>query len=136
MFIIFSKKKVFQQKVALNDIVLHRENLTALLKTTLRVDGNTVYSVSGDGVILSTPTGSTAYNLSCNGPIVPPPAENIVVTPICHHSLIQKSIVLSPVSEVELIVANQGEGAFARLIVDGKEIRSIEEGDHIFGLIF
>lgn len=119
------------QVLALNDVVIHRENASRFLKITLEINEQVVYSVSGDGIILATPTGSTGYNLSAGGPVVHPTAENIIVTPICHHSLVQKSIVLAPQDVAVLTIESKDEGGGAKLIVDGQTSREIVQVDRI-----
>lgn len=80
---------------ALNDVVISRMALSRMVGFSLFVNDEFVNYYSADGVIISTPTGSTAYNLSAGGPILAPNGENMVITPICPHSLSARSIVLS-----------------------------------------
>ena len=68
---------------ALNDIVLH--GYGDCIGMTTYCDGERVSQFSGDGIILSSPTGSTGYSMSAGGPIVEPEAENIIISPICPH---------------------------------------------------
>lgn len=70
---------------ALNDAVVTKGAVARVLQMNVCCNGSEVMSVSGDGVILCTPTGSTAYSLSAGGPIVEPTAKNILITPICAH---------------------------------------------------
>jgi NAD+ kinase len=116
---------------ALNDIVIHREGVSRYLNISLRVNGDDIYSVGGDGIIVATPTGSTGYNLSAGGPIVHATAENMIVTPICHHSLIQKSIILSKHDTVSLIVHCKNAGEWAHMIIDGQKSLDVREGDRV-----
>ncbi|MBN1493352.1 MAG: NAD(+)/NADH kinase [Candidatus Omnitrophica bacterium] len=116
---------------ALNDVVIHREGVSRYLNISLRVNGDDIYSVGGDGIIVSTPTGSTAYNLSAGGPIVHSTAENIIITPICHHSLIQKSIVLSKNDHVVLDIYCKKENERAHMIIDGQKSMEVREGDMV-----
>ena len=87
---------------ALNDIVISADDNTSVLKFTVYVNGEYLYSIQGDGMIFATPTGSTAYNLSAFGPIVDPKTELILMTPINAHALGARSIVLDPADEIEL----------------------------------
>ncbi|MFC1808909.1 NAD(+)/NADH kinase [Candidatus Omnitrophota bacterium] len=114
---------------ALNDVVIHREGVSRYLNISLRVNGDDIYSVGGDGIIVATPTGSTGYNLSAGGPIVHATAENLIVTPICHHSLVQKSIVLSKNDLVTLGIYCKDENERAHLIIDGQKSIDVCEGD-------
>ena len=87
---------------ALNDIVISADDATTVLKFTVYVNGEYLYSIQGDGMIFATPTGSTAYNLSAFGPIVDPKTELILMTPINAHTLGARSIVLDPGDKIEL----------------------------------
>ena len=87
-------REVLRRDVALNDAVITKGAVARVIDLAVRADGVRIYDYSGDGVILSTPTGSTAYSMSAGGPIVEPTAENILVTPICAHSLQAKPLVM------------------------------------------
>ena len=93
-------------------------------------DGELISSVSGDGVVVSTPTGSTAYSLSAGGPVVEPTAENLIITPICAHALQSKSFVLSKERTVELKLGRQVRKT-AYLSVDGGRAVRLSGGDKI-----
>ncbi len=79
---------------ALNDVSLH--GVVQMIHMTARGDGRKILEFSGDGIVISSPSGSTAYSLSAGGPIVEPTAENLILTPICAHALIARSFVLAP----------------------------------------
>jgi len=79
---------------ALNDVVIH--GMGDCIKLTAWCDGDMVTSFSGDGIIVSTPTGSTGYSMSAGGPVVEPEAKNIILSPICAHVIGAKSFVLAP----------------------------------------
>lgn len=85
----------FYDGYALNDIVITRKGLSRIISLRIYVNEELVDDYRGDGVIISTPTGSTAYNLSAGGPIITPKANVMVITPICPHSLSPRSIVVS-----------------------------------------
>lgn len=78
----------------LNDAVMH--GYGDCIKLSVLCKGSKITEFSGDGVILSTPTGSTGYSMSAGGPIVEPDAENIIITPICPHVMGARSFVLGP----------------------------------------
>ena len=80
---------------AVNDIVLTRGEYSRIVDIDILCDGNPLYSLRGDGVILATPTGSTAYSLSAGGPVLDAHIAGLVVTPICAHSLHSPSMVFS-----------------------------------------
>lgn len=79
---------------ALNDVVLHKGGVARVVRFNLRVDGDLIGSVSADGVVVASPTGSTAYSLSAGGPVVAPTIDAMVITPICPHSLSVRPVVV------------------------------------------
>ena len=79
---------------ALNDVFVH--GVLQTIRMTARGDGRKILEFSGDGIVISSPTGSTAYSLSAGGPIVEPTAENLILTPICATALTARSFVLAP----------------------------------------
>lgn len=87
-------------QTALNDVVVSRGGISRILTTILSIDGQTVERIPGDGIIVSTPTGSTGYSLSAGGPIIQPELALMVVTPICPHTLHNRSYVVPAISEV------------------------------------
>ncbi len=111
--------------LAWNDFVIHKRGVARVTRLGLRVSegGNSqeVGSFSGDGLIVSTPTGSTAYSLSAGGPIVVPSVDCLIVTPICPHTLAVRPLVLpgSQVLEVsplehtdDLVLTADGQVAY------------------------
>ena len=74
---------------ALNDVVMH--GYGDCIKITASCNGNRITAFSGDGIILSTPTGSTGYSMSAGGPIVEPNSESIIISPICAHMMSSRS---------------------------------------------
>lgn len=114
--------------VAFNDIVISRKSISSMIKIKGKIDGKSFNTYHGDGVIISTPTGSTAYNLSVGGPIVYPLTEAFIVTPVAPHSLTQRPLVMPADFEIEFkIIDNQG----AVVIVDGQDIYEIEQNQSI-----
>jgi NAD+ kinase len=114
---------------ALNDFVLHQVGVARVTRLQLSVgaDGEEerLGSFTGDGVILSTPTGSTAYSLSAGGPIIEPRMECMVLTPICPHTLAVRPLVISA---DERITVSALDKVPLVLTVDGQEGREVEEG--------
>lgn len=94
----------FYYGYALNDIVITRKGLSRIISLQIYVNEELVDDYRGDGVIISTPTGSTAYNLSAGGPIISPRADVMVITPICPHSLSPRSIVISSDDIVKIVL--------------------------------
>jgi NAD+ kinase len=114
--------------VAFNDIVISRKSISSMIKIDGKIDGKDFNSYYGDGLIISTPTGSTAYNLSVGGPIVYPLTEAFLITPVSPHSLTQRPLVMPAHFEIEFkIVDNQG----AVVIVDGQDIYEVEQNQSI-----
>ena len=87
---------------ALNDIVIDHGPSARLLKVEVQVSDHYLNTFEGDGVIISTPTGSTAYSLSAGGPIIYPSMDSITVTPICPHSLSARPIVLKATESITM----------------------------------
>ena len=114
--------------VAFNDIVISRKSISSMIKIAAKIDGKHFNSYFGDGVIISTPTGSTAYNLSVGGPIVYPLTKAFIVTPVAPHSLTQRPLVMPADFEIEFkITDSQG----AVVIVDGQDIYELEQNHSI-----
>ena len=84
-----------QGALAVNEAAVQRSG-AGMISVECRVDDQQVATYYGDGVIVSTPTGSTAYSMSAGGPIIEPSAKNLLLTPICAHAMLAKSIVLGP----------------------------------------
>ncbi len=80
----------------LNDVVIRAAPAFHLLEIGLSIDGESVMTYRGDGIILATPVGSTAHSLSAGGPILPPDSEMFVVTPLCAHTLTQRPLADGP----------------------------------------
>lgn len=112
---------------ALNDAVI--VGIARIINLTVYGDGDKISEFAGDGIIVSTPTGSTAYSMAAGGPIVEPSAENIVVTPICAHALRAKAFVLSPNRNVSVRLSKlQCKQAY--LSIDGGRFR-LRDGDEV-----
>lgn len=117
---VLRKGETILQDYALNDTVI--VGAGRMIRLTVFGDGEKISEFSGDGIIVSTPTGSTAYSMAAGGPIVEPGAENIIITPICAHALIAKSFVLSSRREV-MVRLSRLNGKLAYLSVDGARFR-------------
>ncbi len=115
---------------ALNDIVLHPGNAAQMIEFELFVDGRFVYSLSSDGLIVATPTGSTAYSLSAGGPIMHPSLNAIALVPMYPHTLNSRPIVVDGDCEIRLVVAAT-EALRPKLSCDGQEVFEAKAGDEI-----
>jgi NAD+ kinase len=92
------------RQVALNDFVISRSTVTRLIELEVSVDGAVLTRYRCDGLIVSSPTGSTAYSLAAGGAIVTPNAEVFALTPICPHTLSNRSVIVSLRSVVRVKV--------------------------------
>ena len=112
---------------AFNDIVLTRESISKMIHIDTYVDKKSFNTYYGDGVIISTPTGSTAYNLSAGGPIIFPMTNVFALTPICPHSLTQRPAILP--GEYPIEMSTQDDKAL--VIVDGQDMYELHKGQSI-----
>ncbi len=92
---------------ALNDISVSRKETTAMITVESYINGEFLNVFWGDGVIISTPTGSTAYSLSCGGPILTPSNANFVITPIAPHNLNVRPLIVDDDVEIRLKVESR-----------------------------
>ena len=102
---------------ALNDVVVNKGASGRLIELVVRVDGQFVYDLRSDGLIVATPTGSTAYALSANGPIIHPAVPALALVPISPHTLSNRPIAVSDACVVEITLKH---GADSRLQCDGQ----------------
>lgn len=114
--------------VALNDATITKGAVARVIDLTVYGDQVKMMEFSGDGVIVSTPTGSTAYSMSAGGPIVEPTAENMIVTPICAHALQTKSFVLGAERIIEVHTSRQSR-KLSYLSADGGRAFRLNGGD-------
>lgn len=116
-------------QVALNDFVIGRIAASRMIELEVRVDGNVLTCYRCDGLIVSSPTGSTAYSLSAGGAVVCPNAEVLTITPICPHTLSNRSVVVSLNSRVQVqAISHKLE---MTLTADGQVQTSLCAGDEI-----
>lgn len=117
-------------ELALNDAVITKGAVARVLDLEVTGDRVTISSFSGDGVVIATPTGSTAYSMAAGGPIVEPTAENIIISPICAHSLHAKPFVLNSDRTVGVRMMPGGKKS-AYLSVDGGKAFRLQTGDWV-----
>lgn len=101
-----------------NEFLISRQNVSGMISIKSEIDGRYFNTYRSDGLIIGTPTGSSAYNISAGGSIVYPYNRNILLTPVCAHSLTQKPLILSDEFTLEFSVV---EGN-AKIIIDGQDI--------------
>ena len=127
---VVSGKQTLFHETALNDAVITKGAVARVIQMDIFCDGLEAISFSGDGVIVCTPTGSTAYSMSAGGPIVEPAAENIVITPVCAHTMLSRPIVTAGSRTVDVHIGRIGrKNAF--LSVDGGRAFRLNTGDTI-----
>ena len=119
----YEAETVKDETRALNDIVITRRGSLQIINFNIYVNGQLLHRFHGDGVIVATPTGSTGYSLSAGGPIVEPKAELILLTPICPHSMHNRSIVLSSKDRVTVEIESSRDG-------ETQEVEAIFDGCH------
>jgi NAD+ kinase len=112
--------------IAFNDIVIKSKSVVHMVNIEAFVDGKKFNSYYGDGLVISTPTGSTAYNLSSGGPVVYPLTDAFIVTPISAHSLTQRPLVLPADFEIELQTPDK-DGAI--ILIDGQDTYDLKKDE-------
>ncbi|MCD4668729.1 MAG: NAD(+)/NADH kinase [Sulfurimonas sp.] len=112
---------------AFNDVVFTRPSISSMIHVETLVDKKSFNTYYGDGVIVSTPTGSTAYNLSAGGPVLFPLTKVFTLTPICPHSLTQRPMVLPGEFSIEMKTSD----CKALIIIDGQDMHEFEKGDSL-----
>ena len=114
--------------IALNDVAITKGAVARIVHLNVRCDNIQAMDFGGDGLLVSTPTGSTAYSLSAGGPIVEPDARSILLTPICAHDIVSKCIVTSDRRTITISMAPTARrNAF--LSVDGGRAFKMNMGD-------
>lgn len=114
--------------IAINDAVVSRIAFSRILRLRVNMNGRYVDSFPGDGIIVSTPTGSTAYSLSAGGPIVQPEMRLMVLTPICPHTLYSRSLIAAEDRVIHITMDDAGMNQ-AMLTVDGRKGLELVPGD-------
>lgn len=104
--------------LALNDVLVKEVRNSLLVRLEVFADDELITDYNCDGLIFSTPTGSTAYNLSAGGPLIHPHAEVVAMTPICPHTLSNRSIIFQ--HKVKLRIFNRGENSKLLVAIDGQ----------------
>ena len=112
-------EKPFFKGYFLNDAVINNNHVSRMLTLALESDGENIYNLSGDGLIVSSPIGSTAYSLAAGGPIIHPMVNAMTLTPICPLSLTHRPLVIPDNSVVCLKAARPDESI--KLTLDGQE---------------
>lgn len=103
--------------IALNEIAILRQDTTSMISIPTTINGTMLTTYKGDGLVISTPTGSTAYNMSAGGPIIMPLTSCLALTPISPHSLTMRPIVVADDSEIVVTINTRAK--WIQVSVDG-----------------
>ena len=122
--------KQIYTNLGLNDAVIREGPISHVIHLKISSDGRHLADIAGDGVIISTPTGSTAYSLSAGGPVVEPVAQTMVVCPICTHNMRFSAYVLSPEHVLTVELERNGRKP-VYLFVDESRAFSLRADDKI-----
>ncbi|KAM9686995.1 NAD kinase isoform 2-T5 [Trichechus inunguis] len=122
-------KQVMQYQV-LNEVVIDRGPSSYLSNVDVYLDGHLITTVQGDGVIVSTPTGSTAYAAAAGASMIHPNVPAIMITPICPHSLSFRPIVVPAGVELKITLSPEARNT-AWVSFDGRKRQEIRHGDSI-----
>lgn len=106
--------------LALNDVAITKRN-SSVIDIEIMVDGRQITKYYADGIIISTPTGSTGYAFSCGAPLIDPASEMIIITPIAPHTIMNRSICISPDSEICVRIVDARNDVMGQMEVDGKK---------------
>ncbi len=121
-------REIIFHDICLNDAVITKGAVARIVYLAVKCDGVQAMECGGDGIIVSTPTGSTAYSLSAGGPIVEPEAESVIITPICSHDVASRCIVASGKRVITVgMTSNSRRNAY--LSVDGGKTLRLNMGD-------
>ncbi len=115
---VFRQGKKVGEYAVLNDVVISKSVLARIINLRSSVNGAYVSTYRGDGVIISTPTGSTAYSMAAGGPIVYPTMDSVLITPICPHTLTNRPLLIPDEASVEFTL--ETEESDVRLTLDGQ----------------
>ena len=118
---------VINNKYAVNDVVINRGAVGEMLKVNMHINNEFVNSYRGDGIIVSTPTGSTAYSFSAGGPIINPKVKAILITPLCPHAVHVKPMVISDDEVINIDVDGKKDQIY--LTTDGRNTIKILSED-------
>ncbi len=119
---------IFTENV-LNDAVINKGALARIVELTTFIDDEYLTTYRADGLIVSTPTGSTAYTLSAGGPIVYPTLRNIILLPICPHTLTNRPLILPEMVTVAVTLDERAQDVY--LTLDGQVGQALMPGDRL-----
>jgi NAD+ kinase len=115
---VFEQENLITKDYFLNDAVINKNDIARMFRLNLEINNEHIYNLAGDGLIISSPTGSTAYSLAAGGPIVHPEVKAMIITPVCPHSLTHRPMVIPDTTNVKIRITGQGESV--TLTLDGQ----------------
>jgi NAD+ kinase len=127
--VVYRNGKKLTSADCLNDVVINKDVISRIVDLSVYLGNTYITTYNGDGVIVSTPTGSTAYALSAGGPIVYPMLDVFTLVPICPHTLTDRPLILPPSEKIKIRVVSEGKTAW--LTLDGQEGTQLKYGDEI-----
>lgn len=113
----------------LNDAVISKDCLSNVIDIKLTI-GNDTIQYRADGIIASTPTGSTAYSLSAGGPVVDPQMKCVILTPVCPHTLVTRSMVVDGNTQIKISVSGSKDGN-VNMLCDGRVGFELDENSYL-----
>jgi NAD+ kinase len=125
---VFRQGESIASSLALNEVVVDKGAVVRLIEFELFIDGEFIYSLRSDGLIISSPTGSTAYALSANGPIMHPHVSGIALVPLCPHSLTNRPILVSDQTDIEIRIVRATD---SRVHFDGQVTVDLKAEDRV-----
>ncbi len=120
--------KEIASNLALNDVVVDKGAIGRMIEFELFIDGEFIYNLRSDGLIVSTPTGSTAYSLSSGGPILHPTLTGIALVPLCPHALTNRPIIVNDQADIEFRITHADD---PRVHFDGQVTLDLQPGDSV-----
>lgn len=126
---VIKKNKIIHKGYFVNDVVVNKHSISRIFSLSVESDTESLYNISGDGLIVSTPLGSTAYSLAAGGPIIHPSVQSIVLTPICPHSLTHRPLVIPMDSNITIRPLKKSYPV--SLTLDGQDAFEISDGETI-----
>jgi NAD+ kinase len=126
---LFRRGQPIRQGYVLNDAVINKGALARIAEMTTWIDGEYLTVYRADGLIVATPTGSTAYNMAAGGPIIYPTLNQLVLLPICSHTLSNRPIILPATVTVAVALDEKAQDVY--LTLDGQVGEAMEPGDRV-----
>jgi NAD+ kinase len=125
---VISEGRETDANLALNDVVVDKGAIGRMIEFELVIDGEFIFKLRSDGLIVATPTGSTAYSLSSGGPILHPTLTGIALVPLCPQGLTNRPIIVNDQADIELRITHADD---PRVHFDGQMTLNLRKGDSV-----